>query len=165
MVAEQRFTRNWVELPSLFGENLITLMPVMNNFDEINNFFYEQYWNKIRDLREADFKSWRDGRIEAISRVYIRYNFEEKKIRTLKMNSRSRFSNYRMKFIAWMIREFEQRCWISTQWTIPRYQSASVFSHFWEILAECKAVFWKSLTATIGRKAIGTQMVNRETFL
>ena len=38
-------------------EKLITLMHVMNNFDEINNFFMNNYWNKNRDLREVHMKS------------------------------------------------------------------------------------------------------------
>ena len=52
LTLEQRFTntsskpiligdvsRNWMELSSRNEEKLITLLHVMNNFDEINNFF------------------------------------------------------------------------------------------------------------------------------
>ena len=36
-----------MELVSLNEEKLITLLHVMNNFDEINNFFINNYQNKI----------------------------------------------------------------------------------------------------------------------
>ena len=36
-----------MELSSLNEEKLITLLHVMNNFDEINNFFMNNYQNKI----------------------------------------------------------------------------------------------------------------------
>ena len=39
--------RNWMELSSLNEEKLIMLLQVMNNFDEINNFFKNNYQNKI----------------------------------------------------------------------------------------------------------------------
>ena len=42
---------------SLNEEKLITLLHVMNNFDEIKNFFMNNYQNKNRDLREAHMKS------------------------------------------------------------------------------------------------------------
>ena len=46
-----------MELSGLNEEKLISLLHVMNNFDEINNFFMDTYWNKNRDLREAHMKS------------------------------------------------------------------------------------------------------------
>ena len=36
-----------MELSNLSEEKLITVLHVMNNFDEINNFFMNNYWNKI----------------------------------------------------------------------------------------------------------------------
>ena len=39
--------RNWMELLSLSEEKLITLLQMMNNFDEINYFFMNNYQNKI----------------------------------------------------------------------------------------------------------------------
>ena len=36
-----------MELSSLSEEKLIILLHVMNNFDEINNFFMNNYQNKI----------------------------------------------------------------------------------------------------------------------
>ena len=53
-------------------------------------------------------KSQRNGRIKAISRLYIRYNFQGEnwsKIETLSLNSLARYRNCRMTSIAWMIRE------------------------------------------------------------
>ena len=46
-----------MELSSLNEEKLITLLHVMNNFDEINNFFMKNYLKQNRDLREAHMKS------------------------------------------------------------------------------------------------------------
>ena len=46
-----------MELSSLNEEKLITLMHVTNNFDEINNFFMNNYLEQNRDLREAHMKS------------------------------------------------------------------------------------------------------------
>ena len=73
LIIEQRFTntsskptligevpRNLVELSSLNEETLITLMLVMNNFDEINNFFHEQLSEQNQDLREAHMKSFNE---------------------------------------------------------------------------------------------------------
>ena len=39
--------KNWMELSSLSEEKLIILLQVMNNFDEINYFFINNYQNKI----------------------------------------------------------------------------------------------------------------------
>ena len=36
-----------MELSSRNEEKLITLLYVMNNFDEISNIFMNNYWNKI----------------------------------------------------------------------------------------------------------------------
>ena len=52
-----------------------------------------------------------------------------------------------------------------TQWTIPRYQSTSVFSHLIQILVECLAVLKECRAAKMGRQVFGTHMVYRETFL
>ena len=45
-----------MELSSLSEEKLIMLLREMNNFDEINNYFMNNY-QKNRDLREAHMKS------------------------------------------------------------------------------------------------------------
>ena len=55
------------------------------------------------------------------------------------------------------------RCWISTQRTIPRYQSTCVFPPH-PVPVECLAVIWECRAATMGRQVFGTRMVYRETF-
>ena len=58
---------------------LIVLFKETNNFDEINNFFMNNYWNKNRELREAHEKSLNEmEELKRFSRVYIRYIFKEK---------------------------------------------------------------------------------------
>ena len=46
-----------MELSSLNEVRLIVLLKETNNFDEINNFCMNKYWNKKRELREAHVKS------------------------------------------------------------------------------------------------------------
>ena len=46
-----------MELSSLSEDKLIMLLQEMNNFDEINNFFINNYWKQNRDLREVHVKS------------------------------------------------------------------------------------------------------------
>ena len=43
----EEVSRNCMELSSFNEVRLIMLMQEMNNFDEINNFFMNNYWNKI----------------------------------------------------------------------------------------------------------------------
>ena len=121
MIVEQRFTntsskpimmeevsRNWMELLNLNEGKLIILSQEMNNSDEINNFFMNNHQNKIGIF------------VKLISNVSMRWknflqfksqesmNIREEdwsKIRTLLMNSRPEFTNYRMKSIVWMTRE------------------------------------------------------------
>ena len=60
LILEQRFkntsskpiligevSRNWVELSSLKKKKFVVLIKETNDFDEINNFFRKNYWNKI----------------------------------------------------------------------------------------------------------------------
>ena len=46
-----------MELSRLNEEKFIVLLQETNNFDEINNFFMNNYWKKNRELREAHEKS------------------------------------------------------------------------------------------------------------
>ena len=52
---------------SLSEEKLIMLLQEMNNFDEINCFFMNNYQNKIANLREAHIKSLHE--MEELKRV------------------------------------------------------------------------------------------------
>ena len=101
----EEVSRNWMELLSLNQMRLIMLMQEMNNFDEINKFFMNSYWNKIEELREAHEKRWKNW---SDFKGLHSMNFREEnwsKIETLSLNSQARFRNYRMKLVAWMIRE------------------------------------------------------------
>ena len=42
--------RSWMKLSSLEEEKLIVFIKETNNFDEINNFFMNNYWNKIENF-------------------------------------------------------------------------------------------------------------------
>ena len=90
-------------------------------------------WTVIEAKLGSSWSSWEkpqwNGRIEAISRLNIRHNCEEK------IGRRSRYhpwTHWRDTGITkWnqLHERFERfsRCWISTQWTFPRYQSTCVF--------------------------------------
>ena len=65
-----------MELLSPNEVRLFMLMQETNNFDEMNNFFMNNYWLKIGIF--VKLKSQRDGKIEAVSRVYIRWIFEKR---------------------------------------------------------------------------------------
>ena len=56
-----------MELSSLSEERLIILLQVMNNSDEINNFFMNKLSEQNRDLREAHEKSLNE--MEELKRV------------------------------------------------------------------------------------------------
>ena len=58
------------------------LIKEANDFDEINNFFLNNFWNKIGIFVKLMRK---DGRIEGISKIHIRHNCDEK------MGRRSRY--------------------------------------------------------------------------
>ena len=69
-------------------------------------------WTIFAAKSRISWSSWEksqwDGRIEAICRIYIRYNFKKQyssKIETLFLNSQARFRNHTMKMIVSMIRE------------------------------------------------------------
>ena len=74
----EEVSRTRMELSSLNEVRLIVLLQETNNFDEINYFFMNIIITKSR----SSWSSWEtfqwNRRIEAISRVYIRWNFEKK---------------------------------------------------------------------------------------
>ena len=97
-------------------------------------------WTVIEAELGSSWSSWEksqwNGRIEEISRFNIRHKCEEK------IGRRSRYypwTHWQDTGIAeWnqLYEWFERfsRCWISTQWTFPRYQSSCAFptsSSFW----------------------------------
>ena len=96
-----------MELLSLSEENLIILLQVMNNSDEINYFFKNNYQNKIRDLREAHIKSLNG--MEELKRFQELRIDEFSKGRLIEdqdtiLELTARFRNYRMKLIVRMTR-------------------------------------------------------------
>ena len=105
---EEDVSRNWMELSSLNEEKLIVVMQETNNFDEINNFFTNNYWNKIVIFVKfmwkvsMRWKHWSD--FKGLHSIQCQEE-DWSKIETLSLNSLVRFRNYRMKLIVWMIRE------------------------------------------------------------
>ena len=139
----------------------------MNNFDEINYFCMNNNQNKIGIFVKFIWKvlmGWKNG---SDFKGQDSMNFREEnwsKIKTLFMNSRPEFRNYRMKFIVWMIREILKMLnpYAVDYLTLP---VNLCYSHVFEILAECWAVLWECRAATISRQTFGTRMENQETFL
>ena len=147
--------RKWMELSSLSEEKLIMLLQEMNNFDEINYFFMNNYQNKIGVFVKLIWKvlmrckSWSD------SKGQHSMNFREEdwsKIKTLSLNSRPEFRNHRMKLIVWTIREILK---MLKQYAVdyPTFPVNLRYSHF-EILAECWAVLCECRAATISRQTV-----------
>ena len=69
LIIEQRFkntnsrpimtkevSKSWMESSSLKEEKFIVLIKETNNFDEINNFFMNDYWNKIENFVKLMWK-------------------------------------------------------------------------------------------------------------
>ena len=99
-----------MELLNLSEEKLIILLQMMNNSDEINNIFMNNYWNKIgifvKLMREV-FMKWKK-RSDFKAHHSMQFRGENwSKIETLSLNSQPRFKNCRMKLIVWMIRDFQ----------------------------------------------------------
>ena len=91
-----------------------------------------------RDLREVHMKSLRWKNWSGFKGRHS-MNFREEdwsKIETLSLNSRPKFRNYRMKFIAWMIGEILK---MLSQYEVdyPTFPVNQLFFHFIVILAEC----------------------------
>ena len=89
-------------------------------------------WTIIGTKSGSSWSSWEKsqwhGRIEAISRFNIRYNFGEKIGRRSRYYPWTRWQDTGIAEWNQLCEWFERfsRCWISKQWTIPRYQSTSV---------------------------------------
>ena len=118
---EQRFTntsskpiligevsRNWMELSSLNEGKLIMLFQEMNNFDEINNFFMNNYLNKIGIFVKLiwkvsmRWKNWID--FKGLHPMDFRQG-NWSKIETLSLNSQARIQELQNEVNCWMIRE------------------------------------------------------------
>ena len=125
----EQVSRNWMELSGLSEVKLIILLQVMN----IPTRTTTSSWTVIEAKSGPSWSSWEksqwDGGIEAISRLYIRYNCDEK------IGWRSRHYPWThcqdTGITKWnlLYEWFERfsRCRICTKWTSPRYQSTCVF--------------------------------------
>ena len=77
-IMTEEVSKSWVKWSSLKEEKFIVLIMETNNIDEINNFFMNSDWSKIWIFVKRMIKAsvrWKLKRF--LSRVYIRYNFEE----------------------------------------------------------------------------------------
>ena len=77
-IMTEEVSKSWMKLSNIKEEKFIVLIKETNNSDEINHLFMNNYWNKFGIFVKLMRKVSRDGRIVANSRVYIRYNCEEK---------------------------------------------------------------------------------------
>ena len=160
-IMTEEVSRNWMELSSLNEEKLIILLQVMNNSDEINNFFKNNF-GIFAKLKSNVFMRWKNS-LQIKSHESMNLRGEDwSKIETLLMNSRPEFRNYGMKLIVWMIREIFK---MLNQYAVhnPTLPVNQCFSHLIQILADCWVVLWECRAATMGRQVC--RKVFRETFL
>ena len=97
-----------MEFVSLSGEKLIIPLQVTNNPDEINYFFKNNYQNKIGifvKLISKVFMTWKKWREFKSNESMNLREKDQSKIKTLSLNSRPEFRNFRMKSIVLMTRE------------------------------------------------------------
>ena len=120
-----------------------------------------------RDLREARIKSLHE--MEELQRVqelrideFSRRRLIEDRDTILQLTAKIPELQNEVKLYEWF--ERFSRCWISTQWTFPRYQSTCVFPTFSRSWRNAKPFYGNANAATIGRQAFGTRMENQETF-
>ena len=138
-IVTEEISSNSMELSSLIEVRLIVLFKETNNFDEINNFFMYNYWNKIgifvKLMRKVSmrWKNWSD--FKALHSIQFQGE-NWSKIEILSLISQGRFRNYRMKLIAWMIREILK---MLNQFAVdnPTLPVNLRFSHLFKILSEC----------------------------
>ena len=116
LLERQRADSRWLssrdsktrELSSLSEEKFIVLIKETNNFDEINNFFMNNYWNKIgifvKLMRKVSmwWKNW--SYFKGRHSTQLRGE-NWSKIKILSLNSLARYRNCKMILIVWMIRE------------------------------------------------------------
>ena len=129
----------------------------MNNFDEINNFFMNNNLNSIGIFVNLTWKVSMRWKNWCDFKGPHSMKFREKdwsKIETLSLNSQPRFSNFRMKFIVWMIREILE---MLSRYAVdyPTYPVNQRYFHLIVILEGCWAVLGECWAATISRQIFG----------
>ena len=94
-------------LSSRKKQKFIVLIKETNDIDEINNFFMNNYWNKIENFVKLTrkvsmrWKNWSDLKAQHS----IQFQGENRlKMKILFLNSVARYGNCKMKLIAWLIR-------------------------------------------------------------
>ena len=154
LIVEQRFTnttskpiligevsRNWVELSVLNEEKLITLMPVMNNCDVINNFFMNNYWNKIGIFVKLIWKvsmKWKNwsGFKGLHSMDFRKRKLIEDRDTILELTGNILELQNEINLHEWF--ERFSRCWMNQYAVdIPTLAVNLRFSHLFQILTEC----------------------------
>ena len=97
----------WVKLLNLSRKNFIALK--QKNFkDEINNFFMHSYWSKIGIYVKLTIKvsmKWKNWRSSRVPPSTLLQDEGESRITTLSWKLQARYTNCRMKLIAWLIQE------------------------------------------------------------
>ena len=129
--------KNWVKRTSRSTKNFIVLKQ-KNAVDKIN-FFMNSYWSKtgifVKLMRKVSmkWKNWSDFKCPHSMNFRVK-NWS--KIETLSLNSQPRFRNYRMKLIAWMIREILK---MLNQYAVdnPTLPVNLCLSHLIQFLVEC----------------------------
>ena len=120
-------------------KNFVVITMEMNDFDKIDNFFMNSYWNKIwifvKLMRKASvkWKNWRRFQGSTFDTIARRKLVEDRDTILELSGKRQELQN------EWMIHLYERferfsRSWIRTQWTFSRYQSTCVtptFSRSW----------------------------------
>ena len=103
-------------------------------------------WTIIGTKLGSSWSSWEkpqwNGRIEAISRLNIRHNCEEKIDRRSRYDPWTHWQDTGIAEWNQLYERFERfsRCWISTQWTFPTLPVNQCLSHLIQFLVECQAV-------------------------
>ena len=156
-----------MELSSLKGEKFIVPIEETNSIDEINNFYMDNYWNKLGIFVKLIWKvsmRWKNWRNFKAPRSTQSRGQNWSKIEVLSLNSRPEFRNYRMKLIVWMVREIFK---MLNQYAVhnPTLPVNQCFSHLFRYLKGCWDILAYRRAAKKGRQVSGTRMVYRETFL
>ena len=147
-------------------KNFIVLKQT-NDVNKIINFCMNSCWSKtgifVELMRKVSmkWKNWSDFRVLHSTQLQEE---DWSKIKILSLNSQARFRNYKMKLIAWMIREIFI---MLNQYAvhIPTLPVNLCLSHLIQFLVECWPFLLECRAAKMGRQAFGTHMVYRETFL
>ena len=134
-----------MELSNFCEEKLITLLQVMNNFDEINYFFINNYRNNIANLREAHVKSFHE--MEELKRVQGSRFDEFSKRRLIGNQDTINEFTARIQELHNEVnclnesRDFQDA--ESVRSGLAKFPVNQRYSHLFATLAGCQAVLWE----------------------